>query len=321
MKIMCFTMEVFSILPFGLIIIVIICIILIGLLNYYFRAKKNKSSVHPFHMNLKQVSINGEIIKYVEEGKGHPILMIHGSQMNSFDWRDNIGHFAKKYKVYAIDMVGCGWSDKPKGEYSPDYFAEFIKNFMDHFSIDNAILIASSWGGGHTLHFALKYPKRVTALILSSPCGYMHKLNTMDSLRIPLLGRLILLFVNKPMVRSQLNSAYYDTHKVTGTLVDAVYLPFLKTGFISCTINSYRNARFDFVEKNIGKINLPTLLLWGENDKIHPIEMASKMKNEIPSSKLIILKNCGHLPHSEKAELFNAHAEEFLNSLLGLAND
>ena len=117
--------------------------------------------------------------------------MIHGSQMNSYDWRDNIGFFAKKHKVYAIDMIGCGWSDKPKGEYSPNSFAEFIKDFMNHLNIDKAVFIASSWGGGPYVAFYIEILQTSKcACIIVTPCGYKHKLDIMHLLRFPVLGRI-----------------------------------------------------------------------------------------------------------------------------------
>ena len=294
----------------------ILGIVIIGCINFKVRRVKNQNSTHPLNESIKNITINGSNIKYVEKGNGQPIIMIHGSQMNSYDWRSNIDFFAKKYKVYAIDMIGCGCSDKPRGAYSPDFFAEFIKVFMNHLNIDKAIFIASSWGGEHTLHFGLKYPERASALILSSPCGYKHKFNPMDILRVPLLGRLILLFTSKVMLKSQLVGAHFNKNDVGNDLVNAIYTPFFMTGFIQATLMSYKNANFKYVQENISHIAIPTLLIWGQHDKIHPLDMAEKMNNEIMESELIIYEKCGHLPHSEKPEQFNHHAEQFITKTL-----
>ena len=297
-------------------LLIIFCVVIGGGINYMIRRLRNRKRAHPFNPKLKNIVINGSNIKYVEKGEGTPIIMIHGSQMNSYDWRDNIDFFAKKHKVYAIDMIGCGWSDKPKGEYSPDFFAEFINDFMNHLNIDKAVFIANSWGGGHTLHFALKYPERINALILSSPCGYKHKLDIMYILRFPIVGRIILLFASKMMVKSQLKAAFFNKSHIDKTLVNAVYFPFLSQGFIQSTLKSYKNADFHFVQNNISKINLPTLLIWGDSDHKHPIEMAEKMNREIKNSQLIVFDDCGHLPHSEKSEQFNYYAEQFIDKIL-----
>ena len=205
---------------------------------------KIKSIAHPFGKSIKSIVVNGNSIKYVEKGEGNPVIMIHGSQMNSYDWRHNIDFFARKYKVYAVDMIGCGWSDKPKGMYSPDFFADFIKDFMDRLDINKAIFIASSWGGGHALHFGLKYPERASAFVLSSPCGYKHKFNPVDLFRVPLLGRLILLFTSRAMVKSQLVNAHFNRNDAGEDLVDAIYAPFFMAGFSQATLMSYKNANF-----------------------------------------------------------------------------
>ena len=289
----------------------------IGILNYTIRRSvSNVSQIsHPLGYIIYERNINGNNIRFAAKGEGQTIIMIHGSQMNAFDWRDNIGHFAKNYRVYALDMIGNGWSDKPRGDYSPGFFAEFINDFMDELEIENAIFFASSWGGGHTLNFALKHPERVNALVLSSPCGFRHRLDIMYLLRVPVLGRLILLNISRTMVRSQLRAAYWDESHVTQELVNAVYYPFLKNGFIRAALRAYRNANFDFVEQNIHRVAAPTLLIWGANDHKHPIEMAKRMHNEIKGSQLVIFENCGHLPHSEKHEMFNYRAQIFLEEL------
>jgi len=293
-------------------LLIVFSVIVAGCFNFTIRRIRNKNRTHPFKQDIKNIVVTGSNIKYVEKGKGEPIIMIHGSQMNAYDWRDNIDFFAKTHRVYAVDMVGCGWSDKPSGEYSPDFFAVFIKGFMSHLNIDKAIFIASSWGGGHTLNFSLKYPERVNALILSSPCGYKHKLDIMYLLRFPILGRIILLFSSKTMIKSQLKAAYFNKNFVDNKLINAVYFPFLKQGFIQSTLKSYRNADFHFVQDNLNKINLPTLLIWGDSDHKHPLQMAEKMNSEIKGSRLVIFDECGHLPHSEKSEQFNYHAGKFI---------
>ena len=289
---------------------------LIGIANYTIRRATAPKTLHPLGDIIRTVNVNGNNIAFAAKGESDPIIMIHGSQMNAYDWRYNIGHFAESHRVYALDMIGNGWSDKPRGDYSPDFFAGFIKNFMNALEIENAIFFASSWGGGHTLHFALKHPERVNALVLSSPCGFKHRLDIMYLLRVPVLGRLILLNINRAIVRSQLRAAYYDTSLVTPELVNAVYRPFLKPGFIRAALRAYRNSHFDFVERNIYQITAPTLLIWGANDHKHPIEMAKRMNREIKGSQLVIFENCGHLPHSEKHERFNYHAQIFLEELI-----
>jgi pimeloyl-ACP methyl ester carboxylesterase len=134
----------------------------------------------------------------------------------------------------------------------------------------------------------------------------------MDLLRVPILGRIILLFSSKIMIKSQLEAVYYDKSFVDDKLVNAVYSPFLRQGFIRATLKSYRNADFHFVQDNLNKIKLPTLLIWGDRDTIHPVQMAEEMKNEIKGSQLVVFGECGHLPHSEKSEQFNYHAGKFI---------
>lgn len=189
----------------------------------------------------------------MKQGVGRPLVLVHGSQMNAYDWRDNIDKLSEQYCVYALDMPGCGWSDKPKGTYSPEYYAKFLLDFMDAMQIEKASFIGSSWGGGHVLQFALQYPERVDKLVLASPCCYKHQFNVMDILRVPLVGRLTLLFTSKALIKGQLKSAYFKKEYVDTALVKAIYVPFFSEKFISATIHAYKNADFGYVERHLSE--------------------------------------------------------------------
>jgi pimeloyl-ACP methyl ester carboxylesterase len=296
-----------------IVLFVIITIPVVGLFNYYIRQQKaKKTEVSWFNPdNLEKINhINTHILI---KGEGEPLLFIHGSQMNLYDFRYNIDFFSKHFKVYAFDMVGCGFTDKPKADYSPVYFAEFIREVMLHYNIKRASFIASSWGGGHVFYFALKYPDMVNKLVMSSPCGYKHKmLSSYDLLSIPVIGSLALLYSNRGIVRNELLKAFHDKSFVDEDLVNAVYLPFYTKGCINSTVKSARNDDFSFVEKNLEEIEAPVLLIWGSSDQVHQKWMMDKMKERIRNSEIIIFEKVGHLPHEEVFDEFNRHALEFL---------
>jgi pimeloyl-ACP methyl ester carboxylesterase len=128
------------------------------------------------------VDIDGISTHVIIKGRGEPLIFVHGSQMNVYDWRYNMDFFSKYFRVYAFDMVGCGFTDKPNADYSPAFFARFIYNLMEHYGIKRASFIASSWGGGHVYHFALQYPDKVNKLVMSSPCGLPHKMSLLDKI-------------------------------------------------------------------------------------------------------------------------------------------
>lgn len=298
------------------ILLILIFLIILNIPRYLVTKHNSKSLSLNWFSENDLVVINGIKTHMVIKGQGEPLFFIHGSQMNLYDFRNNIDYFSRYFKVYAFDMVGCGFTDKPKGDYSPDFFASFINSIMVHYSIDKASFIASSWGGGHTLHFALKYPSKVNKLVLSSPCTFNHKMSLSNVLLSnPILGRIILFFTTRALIKNELKKAFNDTDKISKQLVNSVYAPLFTKGCINATVKSYANADFSFVEKNLEKIKAPVLLVWGSSDNIHPIWMMEKLKNRILSCTTYVIENSGHLPHNETPQLFNHRALKFLLEL------
>lgn len=293
---------------------VIIGVLVAGIMNYLIRRTINKKAGDISWFSPENlVEINGIKTHIIVRGEGDPLLFIHGSQMNLYDFNRNIDFFSKHFKVYAFDMVGCGFSDKPKADYSPQYFSDFINYVMLHYHIDKASFVASSWGGGHVFHFALNYPEKVNKLVMSSPCGFKHEMmSSYNILSIPVLGKLALLFNSKSLVRSELCKAFHDKSLVDEELVRSVYIPFYTHGCINSTVKSARNDDFSFVQNNLEKIDAPVLLIWGSCDKIHPKWMMDEMQNRLKNSHLCIIDNVGHLPHKEASNDFNKCTFEFL---------
>jgi hypothetical protein len=140
-----------------------------GLVNFNIQKRRSRKISLPWFDPANITNISGIPTHVVTLGEGAPLIFVHGSQMNLYDWRFNAGFFAKHFKVYAIDMPGCGCTGKPDVDYSPDFFAQFIFNLMEHYSMDKASFVASSWGGGHVFHFALQHPEKIDRLVMSSP--------------------------------------------------------------------------------------------------------------------------------------------------------
>jgi pimeloyl-ACP methyl ester carboxylesterase len=302
---------------FFLTIEIIICLLFLlifgGLFNYLIQKRVSlKINLSWFHPN-NIININGILTHIVIKGDGEPLIFIHGSQMNVYDWRYNIDFFSKYFKVYAFDMVGCGFTDKPNVDYSPAFFSQFIYNVMKHFNIQKASFIASSWGGGHVFYFSLKYPNKVKKLVMSSPCGLRHNMTVLDKLlTMPVVGTVLALYGNQAIVERELQSVFVNKIFVTKEFIDSVYKPLFMEGGLRATIRSYQKADFFFVQSSFDKINVPVLLIWGSKDLIHPLWMMEEMKHQLPKCEACVFKNVGHLPHEEASDEFNKCALKFL---------
>lgn len=297
------------------IVLIIVAVLIIGFANYLYQRNIASRITLPWYDPENVIDINGIKTHVLIKGEGEPLVLVHGSQMNLYDWRHNVDFFAKHFKVYAFDMVGCGFTDKPRATYTPDYFADFINSYMEHYEINEAAFVASSWGGGHVFQFAIKHPEKVKRLVMSSTCGMPHKMTLLDrALAVPVLGNLVMLFGNKQVVRAELRSMFHDKSQVQDELVDSVYKPLFMPGGVYATIKSYQNADFSFVRSNLEAIRQPVLLIWGRRDIVHQRWMMDEMDRRIPDCKLHIIENVGHQPHEEAPEEFNQIALRFLRN-------
>jgi 4,5:9,10-diseco-3-hydroxy-5,9,17-trioxoandrosta-1(10),2-diene-4-oate hydrolase len=284
-----------------------------GLVNFQIQKHRSERIILRWFDPSNITSVAGIPTHVVTMGVGDPLIFVHGSQMNIYDWRFNTAFLAKHFKVYAIDMPGCGFTGKPDVDYSPDFFAQFIFSLMQHYRLDKASFVASSWGGGHVLHFALQHPEKVNRLVMSSPCGLPHRLALLDRvLALPVLGWVAALYGNRNLVKNELQAVFTDKSFVTEELIDSVCKPLFMTGGLRATVRSYQKADFTFVKDNLEKISAPVMLVWGSKDTVHTLGMLDEMQRRLPHCEVNIIDNVGHLPHEEASTRFNQLALEFL---------
>ena len=293
----------------------IISLMLLVLLNYLYQYRLANSIKLSWYEEENLININGNKIHIKIQGQGKPLFFIHGSQMNLYDWRNNIDYFSKFYTVYAVDMIGSGFSDKPKVKYSPKYYADFILQLLDYYNIEKASFFGSSWGGGHVLYFSLLNPERVEKMIMSSPTGYAHKETLLEKiLKKYILGEITMLLGNRIIIKKELKSMFTDKTKVSKELINSVFKPIYMKGGIHAVLSAYRNDDFSFVKNNLENISRPVMIIWGRDDIVHSKQAMKQIVERIPNSTFINLENTGHLPHEEKATVFNKFAKDFLES-------
>lgn len=253
--------------------------------------------------------VDGYAIRYLEYGPsdGKTLVLLHGIGASAERWSRVLPTLAKYFHVIAPDIIGFGYSDKPTIEYTMDFFVDFFDGFLSSLQISRANLMASSFGGHLATEFSIRFTRRVDKLVLVSPAGMMR--------------------TSTPVLDSYIMAALYPTYENAfkvfremafdpdvvdeGTVMDFVNrmrLPNAKYAFMS-TLLGMRYA--PKLQGRIGKIISPTLLLWGDSDRMIPIQYAKEYK-EIPNIELITIKDCGHIPFVEKPMAFNKLVLNFL---------
>lgn len=263
--------------------------------------------------NVKPKKNQKEVTLYYEtHGTGDPLLFIHGFGASSFTWRSFIEPLAPNHRLIMIDLKGFGRSPKPHDDfYEAEDQAKLVLKFITDRRLTNLTLIGHSFGGGVALITALKLMKegsnRLKRLVLIDAAAYKQDLpDFIGVLRTPLIGRLALsLLSNKQKVRMILKESYYDDSKISDEQVNAYAAPLATKGATYALIRTAKSI----VPRNIEQfaaqyktINVPTLILWGRQDKVVPLQIGERLRTDINGSSLVIIEKCGHIPHEEKPD-------------------
>ncbi len=269
-------------------------------------------SVYP-QLQTKFAEVWGHKIRYLEQGNAErTILLVHGLGGSAERWLKVMPLLSTKYRVIAPDLIGFGYSDKPSTDYTIEFFAKFLSSFIDSLGLHKTILIGTSLGGQVVAHCAGN-DDAVEKLVLVAPSGAMkHSTSTLDAYMMAALY---------PGYSSAKTAFEMMSHSGTVdefTVVDFVKrmgTPNAKLAFISSVL-SVKNSQ---IHESLRKIKIPTLLVWGKEDTMIPIEYAKEFLGAVRNCKFLELKETGHLPHVECPDMFSESILEFLDSKLVLA--
>ena len=259
------------------------------------------------------IDIDGVRVHYQEAGdvNAPAMVLIHGFTSSTLVWSKVFLKLAAVgYRVIALDMLGCGYSDKPRnGEYTIEGQAKLAIRLLAALNIPRAIIVGSSYGGAVAATCALDYPSRVEKLILVGAVNNNRPLafKLMRLFGSPLVGDVVspLLIGSRRLLRRRMKRVY-DEHSwvLDERRVDARHLPLRAASTHRAIIRTVRCWDAERISKDAHLITQPTLLVWGENDREIPLPDGERLHTKISGSRLIIFLNCGHLPHEEYPEEF-----------------
>ncbi|MGB7440030.1 MAG: alpha/beta hydrolase [Coleofasciculaceae cyanobacterium] len=251
---------------------------------------------------------------YVHQGSGGtPILLLHGFDSSIFEFRRLFPLLAANNETWAVDLLGFGFTERLTGV---SFSATAIKTHLYHFwktLIDEpVILVGASMGGTAAIDFTLDYPQAVKKLVLLDSAGYSGGAIMGKFLFWP-LDDLAVKFLSRPQVRKSISSnAYYDKSFVTADALLCAELHLKLEGWSQALKAFTKSGGYGSFRDKLVEIRQPTLILWGDSDKILGTSDAPKLKEAIADSQLIWIKDCGHVPHLEQPQITSEHILEFL---------
>ncbi|HEU4769234.1 MAG TPA: alpha/beta hydrolase [Pyrinomonadaceae bacterium] len=273
---------------------------------------------HSEHSNF--VDVDGTRVHYQEAGHpaAPPLVLIHGFASSTLVWsKVFLSLAAAGFRVIAIDMLGFGYSGKPRnGEYTIGGQAKVLVGLLDELGIERATLVGSSYGGAVAATCALDYPERVEKLVMIGAVNNNRPLNykLMRVFGSPVFGDVVspLLIGSRRLLRRRMKRVY-DRHAwvLDERRVDARHLPLRAAGTQRAIIRTVRSWNADRISRDAHLIRKPTLLIWGENDREIPLADGERLHEQIPGSRLIVFLDCGHIPHEEYPEEFTKVVVDF----------
>lgn len=251
--------------------------------------------------------VDGLRIHYQEKGEGAPLILLHGFTSSTYSWKDVFEPLSKSFRVIAVDMKGFGFSSKPEGDYTRRAQAKLVGQLLNHLKIEKAWLAGNSMGGEVALNVALQNPQRVLGLILLDVGGVSVKGSgslAPGYLLVPVVGRVLtaLSLTSDKLVREGLERSFYDDAKVSTERVEYYHRPLKTRGGQLAALRARTQAGQFPVEPELARIATPTLIIWGADDELIPLEAGRKLNSLIGGSKLVVFEKCGHVPQEEMPE-------------------
>lgn len=279
-------------------------------------------------MQHSYIQTNGIKLHYVTQGEGPLMILLHGFPEFWYSWRHQIEAFFEDYKVVAIDMRGYNNSDKPKDK-SAYALAELIKDVegvIRGLGYERCVLAGHDWGGAIAWAFAYAYPQMLDRLIvlnLPHPAKFAEGLRTPQQLlrswyialfQLPLLPEWLLQANHYAAIRSVFKSQAVNPEAFTEEDLDAYVAAAAKPGALTSMLNYYRSAfsAGGFLNQTWGVLQVPTLMIWGENDAALSKELTYGTQDFVSDFEIRYIPQCSHWVQQEQPALVNQYMQAFL---------
>lgn len=253
-------------------------------------------------MAMEHTIIEENGFKYVEEGEGDVLMLLHGLFGALSNFFDIIEYFKATHKV-VIPILPL--YDLPVDQTSVGGFVDYVERFVAYRGYDKVMVLGNSLGGHIALIYTLQNPDKVKAVILTGSSGLFESAMG-DS--YPKRG-------DYDYIKKKAEVTFYDPRHASKELVDELFDIVNDRNKVIRVLATAKSAIRQNLAEEVGKITAPTLLIWGNNDTITPPFVGEEFHKLLPNSKLLFIDKCGHAPMMEQPEEFNQHLKTFLAGL------
>jgi pimeloyl-ACP methyl ester carboxylesterase len=271
----------------------------------------------------KMVTVDGLRLRCQEAGDGPAVVLVHGIATSLEYWRFTVGALAACHRVLAIDLPGCGFSERGAVLPTLPETADLLVGLLDALGIERASFVGNSLGGLICLETVLRHPERTARLILSNSAGLGREINPLwRVVAIPPVGR-VLIAANCHAARRGWYNLFYHPRSEPEVAIryrEWVGRPDLADTLLGVIRGGIglRGQKAEILRVDrLPRLAAPTLVVWGRRDPIIPVAHGIRAHRLIPNARLAILENCGHCPQLEAPLEFNRLARDFLDEGVG----
>ncbi|MCA0985916.1 alpha/beta fold hydrolase [Guptibacillus algicola] len=256
--------------------------------------------------NIKGIDIHYEYHKNDVTSDRPVLTLLHGFLSSTFSYRRLIPLLSKHYTVVAIDLPPFGRTEKSSTfVHSYQNFAEVVIELLERLSIDETVMIGHSMGGQVALRASGLNGDLVKKNILLCSSGYLEKAkqSLVYSSYLPFFSMYLKRWLSRKGAKGNLINCVYDPELIDEEMVDGYIQPFFNEGIFRSLVRMIRDREGDLSEEELRTIETPSLLIWGEHDKVVPLQIGKRLAKDLPNSELIVYEKTGHLlpeeqPHS-----------------------
>lgn len=270
------------------------------------------------------VDVGGGLTIHVrDEGKRDaPVLvLLHGSNASLQTWEPWVGRLGGAYRVISLDQIGHGLTGpNPTGDYTSAAFVDTLDKTLTKLGVDRFALAGNSMGGWIAWNYALAHPDKLTGLILVDASGPPEARPTALPIgfriaRTPGINRLARVITPRSMVEKSVHQSMSNQAVIEDKMIDRYWELLLYPGNREATARRFATPRNEADPKALGALKVPTLILWGAEDKLIPLSAGQWFAKAIPGSRLIVYPGIGHIPMEEAPDKSAADVASWLQSL------
>lgn len=248
---------------------------------------------------MHKLKVQGHDLAYRREGEGPPLLLVHGIVSHSFLWRDLMPGLARRHEVVAVDLLGCGASDKPLDvSYGIQAHVARLEAFTQALGWGPFAFAGHDLGGGIAQRFAVEHPDRLTHVAVLNGVAYDYwPVQPIVAMRTPILRQLAMATLDLGALKLVVKRGVFHKERMTPELLDQFALPLAtregRKAFLHFAA-SLDNQDLTSIAEDLRATRVPFLIMRGVDDVYLSAEISHKLHREIPGSRLVEIPEAGH---------------------------